>query len=46
MLSFFKALNILNKKKEICSDIEYNLTILAHPSEITIKAGICGEVDN
>jgi hypothetical protein len=35
---------------EICSDsaIEYNLTILACPNEITIKEkhGLCGEVDN
>jgi hypothetical protein len=38
VLSFFIALNILNKKKEgICSDIDYGLAFLAHLSAITIK---------
>jgi hypothetical protein len=39
MLSFFVALNILNKKGGICSDIDYGLAFLDHLSAITIKKG-------
>jgi hypothetical protein len=39
MLSFFVALNILNKKGGIFSDIDYGLAFLDHLSAITIKKG-------